>query len=232
MRLLTCTLFCAAVMCMPSQQISFAQPMGQENKGGPPSGGAGKGMAKGGKPNENAFGRNPGNYQGRTPGRITDPSTARSGMPPRTSPSPGFGQHPGNYQGRIPGRITDPSTARPGTTPGVYRNPGFGTQPGTYQGQNPARLGPGGLSSSQVPQGSAAAPESRMPGNFKKRDLGQMSPRNPGKPLNPGEAASVDAPGSEISSQGSMPSEVLPRVPMENGQTGLQRLDQGGAAHR
>ncbi len=230
MRLLTCSLFYAAVIIgVTFQPLAFAQPLGKGNKGGPPPGGAGKGIAGVGQQSGGAFGKHPGNFQGRNPGRITDPSTARPGAAPGMSPGLGLGQHPGNYQGRNPGKIMDPSTTRPGPTPGTGQHLGLGTHPGNYQGRNPgnitdpstARMGQVGPSTTQVPTGHSTQPEARVPGNFKKRELGQMSPRNPGKPLNPEGSGSLDAPSSGTSSHDSTPSEVLPRVP---GPTGLKNI--------
>lgn len=252
MRTLTFTLMYAVAIGVLFQPIAFAQPMGKPNKGGPPPGGTGKGVAGAAQQSGSAFGRNPGNYQGRNPGRITDPSTARPGTAmgtgqgpgpgniatprtPRPGAAPGMsqglglGQHPGNYQGRNHGKIMDPSTTRPGPASGTSQSMGLGKHPGNYQGRIPgnitdpstARMGQVGPSPTHVPTGDTAKAEAGVPSNFKKRELGQMSPRNPGKPLNPEAAGSLDAPTSDTSSHNSMPSEILPRVQKP---TGLHRL--------
>lgn len=174
-------------------------------------------------------GTHPGNYQGRNPGNIANAGAPRPGTTPGTGQGLGLGKHPGNYQGRNPGKIIDPSTTRPGPTPGTSQHPGIGTHPGNYQGRNPgkitdpstARLGQTGPSTPHIPTEHSTQPEARVPGNFKKRELGQMSPRNPGKPLNPADTVSLDAPRSGTSSHDSMPSEVLPRV---QGPTGLKNI--------
>lgn len=165
MRFLTRSLLCAAILSVPSYELSFAQPA---NKGGSPMGGAGKGMAGRATQGGNAFS---GNQRGLVPGppgqhrgRVTDPSTARHG----TTHTPGI------PQGQSLGRSMERPHANPGQTLQVPRGPS--TQ---SRAQYPA---PSNQSTSQ--SGGVAH----------KRDLGQMSPSNPGTPLHiPGSAGQSGA---------------------------------------
>lgn len=231
MRFLTSTVFFVISMCVwvSLAPFSFAQPSGKASASNQGAGGAGKEMAGGGRQAGGAFGKPPGGFQGRNHGRITDPSTARPGAAPGINHGLELGKHPGNYQGRISGKITDPSTARTGMSPGAHQSQGLGSQPGNYQGGNrsapsnphTAKVGAGGPSTPQVPKGPSTESGTRTPANFKKRDLGQMSPRKPGKPLNPDDAVSSGVPNASTSSRDSMPSEALPRVQEPSG---LHRL--------
>jgi len=238
MQFLTRSLLCAAILSVPSYQLSFAQPA---NKGGSPMGGAGKGTAGRAPQGGNAFS---GNQRGLVPGppgqhrgRVTDPSTARHGAT----------HTPGIPQGQLHGRNLEQPHANPGQTLQVPRGPSTqsraqypaplnqSTSPSGGVGHkrdlgqmSPSNPGtplhiPGSAGQSGAVPSTSQAPGGRTPSHFKpsasaqggigqKRNLGQMSPSRPGKPLGVDDAVSLDAPVSSTSSHGSMPSEVLPRV--------------------
>lgn len=249
MRFLTRSLLCAAILSVPSYELSFAQPA---NKGGSPMGGAGKGMAGRAPQGGNAFS---GNQRGLVPGppgqhrgRVTDPSTARHGAT----------HTPGIPQGQLHGRSMERPTANPGQTLQVPRGPSTQSRAQYPAPSNQSTSPSGGVAhkrdlgqmspsnpgtplhipgttgqSGAVPGATRGniqagpstyqAPGGRTPSHFKpsasaqgeigqKRNLGQMSPSRPGKPLDVDNAVSLDAPASSASSHDSMPSEVLPRV--------------------
>jgi hypothetical protein len=224
MRVLTRSLLCAAILSVPSYQLSFAQPA---NKGGSPMGGAGKGMAGRAPQGGNAFS---GNQRGLVPGppgqhrgRVTDPRTARHGAT----------HTPGIPQGQSHGRTMERPTANPGQTLQVPRGPSTQSRAQYPAPLNQSTSPSGGVAHKRdlgqmspsnpgrplhIP-GSAGQSGAVPPSHFKpstsaqgemgmKRNLGQMSPSRPGKPLDVDDAASL----SSTSSHDSMPSEVLPRV--------------------